>query len=380
MLKFLKSFLNWKSPSPKNPSREIIESLENKVKALGLERDQLHAILEGMMEGIVVTDAEGKILVANPAFYRMFSLETRCEGKTTLESLRNYEIEETLEEALASHHPQEKEVFLSTLGQEKNFLVHITPLQDPQGLWGSIMVIFDVTKIRKLENARKDFVANVSHELKTPLTSIRGFTETLLRDSPENPETTRRFLEKIEKNASQLQNLVEDLLRLSEIESGRIEFHPVKLSLQDIFQEIQREFSEPVEKKNLKLEIKLPQDLSVSAEPAAVKQIMINLIDNAIKYTPPGGQLILSASPQEEFAKITVSDTGMGIPKQDLPHIFERFYRVDKARSRDMGGTGLGLSIVKHLVQTHGGDVGVQSTEGKGSQFYFTLPLADTPP
>jgi two-component system phosphate regulon sensor histidine kinase PhoR len=361
--------------APEDQLKEVIENLEGKIRTLGTERDHLHAVLQGMMEGLVVTDSETEILLANPSFYGMFALDNRCEGKTVLESLRNNEIHDTLLQALQRQTPYEKEVVIRKQGQEKNLLVHINPLLNPSGLRGAVLVFFDVTPIRKLENSRKEFVANVSHELKTPLTAIRGFAETLLESALKDPAIAKRFLEKIENNARQLQNLIEDLLRLSEIESGRVEFKPAAISLQKAFQQMHEEFSEALKKKRLYLSIELKEDIHVYAEPSALKQILVNLVENAIKYTPEGGRITLDAQREKAHAKILVTDTGMGIPEGDLPHIFERFYRVDKARSRELEGTGLGLAIVKHLVQTQGGETGVQSKVKQGSRFFFTLPL-----
>ncbi len=352
------------------------EKLEEEIHTLSRERDHLHTILNSMREGLVVTDAQGHILSANPSFYQLLALNHRVEGKTILEALRNKELYDTLHQSLNTQSPQEREITYYKKNQNKNLLVRITPLMEENQLEGSILVFFDLTPIRKLENARKDFVANVSHELKTPLTSIRGFAETLKGHALENPETARRFLEKIERNAAQLQNLIEDLLKLSEIESGRSEFNPQALSLRECFEEIHFDFSGALQEKQLHWVVDLPNDLPVLAEPGALKQILINLISNAIKYTPEGGTLTLKGERRGSYAKISVADTGLGIPNSDLPRIFERFYRVDKARTRQVGGTGLGLAIVKHLVQRQGGEVGVKSQLGQGSFFWFSLPLS----
>jgi len=363
--------------SPTNPSslKEVINQLEKKVKELSTERDHFHAILQNMTEGLVVTDDKGVIQSANPSFYRLFPLESRCEGKTILEALRNHEIHNTLFKSLKTQSSQEEEVSFQVLDSTRTLLLHVTPLFDPKGLKGAILVFLDVTPLRKLEDARREFVANVSHELKTPLTSILGYAETLQKGTLRDSETTHRFLKKIERNANQLQNLIEDLLRLSEIESGRIEYRPVKVGLKELFEEIHLDFSDVVQKKSILLKSELSEELCVHAEPASIKQIMVNLVSNALKYTPPGGTISLEAHTEGKWAKITVSDTGLGIPSEDIPHIFQRFYRVDKARSRDMGGTGLGLAIVKHLVNRQGGEVSVQSKLNKGSQFSFTVPI-----
>lgn len=230
----------------------------------------------------------------------------------------------------------------------------------------------------KLEQMRREFVANVSHELKTPLTCIRGYAETLKEGALDDPKAARRFIDKIESNANQLQNLVEDLLKLSEIESGRMEMSPENLSLGVIVSEVMESFQGLIQAKDLQCLNRIPGDLRIYVDAKAMSQILRNLLDNAIKYTPEGGVITLEAEAYGSFCRMMVRDTGIGILEQDLSRIFERFYRADKAHSRQMGGTGLGLAIVKHLVQLHGGEVGVISEVGKGSQFFFTLPLSSS--
>lgn len=354
--------------------QQIIDNLETKLKMLNAERDQLNAVLQGMREGLLVTDPKGKIILANPSFYEVFNLETRCEGKTVLESLLNKEIHESLEESLKKQIPIEREISFRLQETEKNIMVHFSPLTSGSKNSGAILVFFDVSQIRKLERARRDFVANVSHELKTPLTSIRGFAETLADGAITDKKIANRFLEKIETNAAQLQNLIEDLLHLSEIESGRAPFQPKNVVVEKIVEDTQKFFQESLEKKKIRMNIEIPAGLSITSEPAAFKQILFNLIENAIKYNKEGGSITLSAVANGKLVRFSLSDTGIGIPKKDLPHVFERFYRVDKARSRDMGGTGLGLAIVKHLVHTQGGEVQVQSEEGMGTQLTFSMP------
>ena len=231
--------------------------------------------------------------------------------------------------------------------------------------------------VQRLENVRREFVANVSHEFKTPLTVIRGYAETLRRSGLEDRDMAERFLKKIEGNAMHLQRLVEDILELSAIESGRREIKPAPVALADFVESLRQDRETSLREKKMSCDIRIPNEFSVRAEPYALKQIFGNLIDNAMTYTPEGGAITISAEQCDHHYKITIADTGIGIPEKHLPHIFERFYRVDKARSRAMGGTGLGLAIVKHLVQAHGGDVGVTSQLGKGSQFFFTITSHD---
>jgi len=238
-------------------------------------------------------------------------------------------------------------------------------------------VLHDITELRRLEEVRKEFVANVSHELRTPLTSIRGYLETLLDDVATDPATARRFLEIAHAHADRLGRLVDDLLQLSDIETGRVILRPAIIPLHQVVRDVMAIFEGQVAGKGLTLLNQVPQNLLVRADRDRLSQILVNLIDNAIKYTPEGGRVTLGAAPAANgMAEVWVADTGSGIPSTDLPRITERFYRVDKARSRELGGTGLGLAIVKHLVQAHGGELWIQSELGKGTTVRLTLPRA----
>lgn len=354
---------------------EALQGLREQLKFLNAERDQLDAVLQGMREGLLVTDQNESILLANPSFYRIFNLENRCEGKTVLEVLINKPLHDILVETIQTRQPAERNIPFNIQGKERHFIVHCSPLTTHSISKGAVLAFFEVTDIRNLERSRRDFVANVSHELKTPLTNIRGYVETLMGGATSDKATTQRFLDKIHQNSKHLENLIEDLLRLSEIESGRSPLKPKTFSALPVFKDTLNIFRDELEKNQLQIEGEIAPDLEVSGEPALLKQILVNLLHNAIKYNRKGGLIKVSAEENGSHAKFTVSDTGMGIPAKDLPHIFERFYRVEKGRSRDQGGTGLGLAIVKHLVQAHGGQVLAQSTEGQGSSFSFTLPL-----
>jgi Signal transduction histidine kinase len=353
-------------------------ALRFQFRQLSQERNQLRAILQNMREGVLVTDRQSRVKFANPALYEILPLKQRCENKFLLETLRNQDIQEAIEVSLETHSSVEKEIKIPSGAQDRNLIVYVTPIFELEGIQGTLSVFFDVTPLRRLENARKDFVANVSHELKTPLTSIRGYAETLRVGALGDTGVAPRFVQKIEESAIQLQNLIEDLLRLAEIESGRLQLNPEPLSLRQAVAIIQGNFEEAMEIKQQGFRAELPE-LWVQAEPAALKQILGNLIDNAHKYTPAHGSIEITAKSEGHSCRVTVADSGIGIDASDLPHVFERFYRVDKARSREAGGTGLGLAIVKHLVQTHGGQVEVRSIPGRGSQFSFTLPLASPP-
>jgi len=359
-------------------SNERTHLRENHQKLLE-DHNQLMTVLQGMIEGVVLIDATGKIVLANPAFYKIFFLEERAEGKTFLECIRNKDIHDAIEKVLLGENAVEHEVLVQLHSEEKYFMIHAASYQKQKKCEGAVVVFHDVTPLRKLENMRREFVANVSHELKTPLTNIRGYAETLLQGAltEMDPVAAKRFLSKIESNALQLQELVEDILKISAIESanesGRLELNLVSVSLKKTVQEILERYEEALQEKKISVSVHIAESCFVKADYKALKQILGNLIENAIQYTPQEGMIILDAKEEGDLCKIFVTDTGIGISEQDIPHLFERFYRVDKARTRSVGGTGLGLSIVKHLVQAHGGDVGVTSELGKGSSFYFTL-------
>lgn len=344
--------------------------LERQVTELQKEKGQLAAILDGMVEGVLVTDGGGRIVLVNPALVSMLNIEGDCRGQTILECLRNAAVHDAVERAILEDKPQEDEISLYVGGEERNVVVHAAPLRE-----GVVSVFYDVTGVRRLENVRKEFVANVSHELKTPLTCIRGYAETLRSGALGDEAAARRFVEKIETNAAQLQNLVEDILKLSQIESGRLEIATAATPLKGVVAAVCEEFSEMARAKGIDLRNRVTQEVVAEADPQAFRQILGNLLENALKYTPEGGTVTVSAETKDGACRFAVTDTGIGIPKADLPRVFERFYRVDKARSRQMGGTGLGLAIVKHLVQAQGGEVGMASELGKGSVFWFTLPL-----
>ena len=348
---------------------EMQESLEGQLKEMKAERNRLSTILEAMIEGVLVVDAGGKILLCNASLQSMLQLDQAGVGWTVLECVRNRQLEAAIGKVLKTGNPDEQEIVLLQNGEERSLIVHTAPLLKNLEVNGAVCVLHDVTHL-----LRKEFVANVSHELKTPLTVIRGYAETLKGGGWEEKETAVRFLEKIEGGAVQLQHLVEDLLRLSEVESGRAPMNVSRLALLPIVEEIRSHRETALRQKQMHFETGIAADCSVLAEPVALRQILGNLLDNAIQYTPAQGSITIAAQSKNAMCEVSVRDTGIGISEKDLPRIFERFYRVDKARSREMGGTGLGLAIVKHWVAAHGGEVGVESRPGEGSRFFFTLP------
>ncbi|MBI2344046.1 MAG: HAMP domain-containing protein [Deltaproteobacteria bacterium] len=352
---------------------EMGENLQQHFFAITHERNQLLAILEGMTEGVLVADAEGKILLVNPPLTAMLGITGACVGATLLECVRNPEMHAAINNVLQHGVSDHREVFLRETGEKRSLMMHSRPL-DFDGRHGVVALFYDMTRIRRLEDGRKEFVANVSHELKTPLTSIRGYTETLRGGALADPAVAQTFIEKIEKHAIQLQALVEDVLQLAESESGRMELHKTAQPLAPAIEAVRADVADFLAEKQLAFSSPMAGDHTVMADPHALKQILANLIENAMQYTPTGGAITVTAVQQAHACAITVADTGIGIPERDLPHIFERFYRVDRARSRDVGGTGLGLAIVKHLVHAHGGEITVASRPGEGSQFTVTLP------
>lgn len=338
-----------------------------------METNQLQTVLNSMTEGILVTNEKQEILLINLALRSILNFADDCVGKKVLECVRNHPLYDLITTVLRNGLPKEQEITLFQNGEEKCLRIRCAPLELATQR-GSVSVFNDVTELRQLENVRKEFVANISHELKTPLTNIRGFAETLGNGALKDPQRALPFLKKIENNAIQLQNLVEDILKLSEIESGRLEFKPTPIPLKEFLENLREDFSERLRGKEILWEVKIPPAFELKADQNALEQILRNLVDNAIKYTPEGGKITITAIREPEVAKISIADTGIGISPQDLSRVFERFYRVDKSRSRAMGGTGLGLAIVKHLVQAHGGEVTVESQPEVGSKFFFTLP------
>jgi two-component system phosphate regulon sensor histidine kinase PhoR len=361
---------------------EMGNQLRDKIAEISKEKDYLQTILKGMMEGVLVVDGRGRILMVNDALRNLLSLSSDVADKMPLEVIRNAELEGAIRKALRDGESIALELNLDKSGGkivEVN-VVGISPSskgmdKDGEGIRGAIVVFHDITRLKGLEKIRQDFVANVSHELRTPLTTIKGYVETLLEGALKE-EVASQFVQVIKRHTDRLTKIVEDLLMLSKIESKEFQLKMEVISLRDLIDDVIDFVKEPAEKKKISIsQSAIPPSLAVEADRNYLEQISINLLDNAIKYTPEGGRITISVIEKDQReVLVSVQDTGIGIPKEDLPRIFERFYRVDKGRSQELGGTGLGLSIVKHLVQAHGGKVWVDSQPGKGSTFYFTLP------
>lgn len=337
-------------------------------------REEVESILFSMVEGVVATDSSGRISFLNPAAERIFQIEHGSAlGKYPREVWREFELVEMFHQVFVTGEPQSREFELEA--PSKAYLkVEITPIRfgEEEEVQGVLAMVRDFTRLRQLETIRTDFVANVSHELRTPLTSIKGFIETLLDGGLESMETTKRFLTIMYQETDRLNRLISDLLDLSRIESGQAELKRAKIYLAPLVEEVRLTLQDRMTEKNITLSVELGPT-PVWADEDQIREVLVNLIENAVKYSTAGGHIRVLEHNRGDQQEFVVCDTGIGIPKDSIPRIFERFYRVDKARSREMGGTGLGLSIVKHIIERHGGKVWVESELGKGSCFHFTL-------
>jgi two-component system phosphate regulon sensor histidine kinase PhoR len=331
-----------------------------------------------MGEGIMVTAPDGVITLVNPAFRRLFSITGEVEGKKLVEISRHPDLLASYNE-LAAPGVDELVREIAIQPNDITLFTHWVPLNVDGVRQGIVAVFHDISDLKKAENMRRDFVANVSHELRTPVSVIKGYAETILNEGNAlPPEKSLQFMEIIHSHAERLAHLISDLLTLSRIESGAITLEPSPTNIESVVQRALRLLEQKSQAKGVTM-IASPslKDLPpVLADPNNMDQVLINLLDNGIKFTPSGGMVTVSAELTDDQVRIDVTDTGIGIPPKDITRIFERFYRVDTARSRELGGTGLGLSIVKHLVQAHGGTICVESAPGKGSTFSFTLKIA----
>jgi two-component system phosphate regulon sensor histidine kinase PhoR len=338
------------------------------------EKERLQAVLQGMAEGVLVLDEAGRVLLANPRIAELFGSWGPVEGHTPLEVIRRVEVDETLARAGASAEPVSCAIELP--GEpERHVQMHAVRFPREGEPIGTVAVFHDLSELRRLEGMRQEFMANVSHELKTPLTAIRGFAETL-QDGSLVSEQRAQYVDVILRHADRLTALIDDLLELSRIEGRRQPLRAAELSPVETATALVRDLKPRFEARGLEVRVEGSGEIRAWADRRAVEQVLLNLLDNAIKYTEPGGRVALEIRELRDRIHVAVRDSGVGIPEEDLPRVFERFYRVDKARSRDLGGTGLGLSIVKHLVQAMDGDVDVESREGEGTVFQFSLPRA----
>jgi two-component system phosphate regulon sensor histidine kinase PhoR len=357
---------------------QMAAELRDRINTITSQRNELEAVLSSMVEGVVAVDTEEHIISMNQAAGGIFDFSPpEAQGRSIQEMIRNSDFQKLVAEALASDGPVQKDLVFYAKEEERVLSGYATLLKDAESRRKGILVVLnDVTRLRKLENVRREFVANVSHEIKTPLTAIKGFVETLRDEAAKSPEEADRFLGIVEKHVDRLEAIVEDLLSLSRIEGEEergeivLECRPVKEVLLAAAQAVQVK----AESKNIPLRISCGEDVKAKINSPLIEQALINLLDNAIKYSKPGKEVDVDVEDKEKEILIHVHDQGCGIERIHLDRLFERFYRVDKARSRKLGGTGLGLAIVKHIMQAHGGNVSVKSRPGLGSTFTLHLP------
>ncbi len=356
---------------------QMAAELHERIRTITRQRNELEAVLSSMAEGVIAVDSEERIINMNQAAAEILECNlSEVQGRSIQEVARNTDLQNFVSDILSSWEPIEKDIVLYEDG-ERILNGHGTALNDEQGKTiGALVVLHDVTRLRKLENIRRDFVANVSHEIKTPITAIKGFVETLRDGALNRGEDAGRFLKIIEKHTNRLEVIIEDLLSLSKIEEGadKSSIPLYKDHIKEVLQAAIQACQVKAGPKNIRLELSCNDELTANINPELLEQAVVNLLDNAIKHSNAEGVVKIDATRKTDETIIHVRDRGCGIEKQHLPRLFERFYRADKARSRKLGGTGLGLAIVKHIVQAHGGTVTVESTPGIGSTFTIHLP------
>ncbi len=345
-------------------------------RKLDAEHNRERALFDSMVEGVLVLDAANRVLLANRAFINLFHVTGDITGRTIMEAMRSHELQSIIRRVQAEGAVLNVELELPGL-KEKAFQLNATPLEmgGDEGR-GMLIVFHDLTLIRELENTRKDFVANVSHELRTPLSMIKGYVETLNEGGWQDAEVAPRFLQIIQKHVDRLTYLIEDLLTISQLESGKITMSLQPVDLKTIAGRVMEDLRDHANSRGVKLINEVPPGLVIHADGERMQQVFFNLTENAIKYGHKGGVVRVTAKVEDDRRLMaSVQDDGPGIPVEALGRVFERFYRLDRARSREAGGTGLGLSIVKHIIQAHGGDVWVESEVGRGSTFYLEMPV-----
>ena len=346
----------------------VADAFQQSIDDFNAKSERFQTILDKTDDGLMMVDAEGRIQTANLAAIKLLP-GGDLVGKTIMEGSQSHDLSELLRKVLTT---KARATLQITLESGVPLNVYVTPLSD-----GALVVMHDLTEIMKTDSVRRDFVANVSHELRTPLASIKAMAETIVLRGKKNPEAAEEFARKIMDEADRLTAISDDLLDLARIEANR----PLRMeefALLEVVQSVVSDLQPRADNKALEVSVGVPDALLITADRDAIYQILVNLVDNAIRYTRPGGSVTISAEGNEAGVSISVADTGIGIPEDERTRIFERFYRVDKGRSRESGGTGLGLSIVKHLVEAHGGKVTVESTPGQGSKFEIRIPKSET--
>jgi two-component system, OmpR family, phosphate regulon sensor histidine kinase PhoR len=357
-------------------AQEALRKLEERHEQLAVQKQaEQQAVFNSMTEGVLVLDAAGRVQLVNQSLQRLFRLSKEVRGQTIMEAFRLQELAEVTRRL--QHEPVISGLELELPGMDERWLqVNAAAVLDrDRAQRGAILVFHDLTRLKELENTRQEFVANVSHELRTPLSLIKGFVETLLEGASNDPELATRFLQTIERHTDRLTFLIEDLLTISRLESGGTVMNFQQLDLREATQRAVDDLQSRTVEKQVRVENLVPKGLLARADADRLHQVLCNLVENAIKYGRQEGRVAVGARLSDgDKVEAWVQDDGPGIPPESRERVFERFYRVDRARSRETGGTGLGLSIVKHIVQAHGGEVWVKSEVGHGAAFYFTLP------
>ena len=349
--------------------------LSRRLFELETDRARMAAILSGMVEGVLVVDGEGRLRLANDAAQRMLNLESNLLGRHYVEAVRQPGVVGQLSGALKGENRPPIEVPLDAgpaAGGPRIFRAQATPASADGG--GAVLVLHDISDLRRVDRVRRDFVANVSHELRTPLTAVRGYVEALM-DEPIAPEERRKFLEIIERHTGRMERLVRDLLRLARLDAQQETADVHAIDVATLLRTVTVDLSERIEQQKLEVAITVDDAAAViEADPTKMHDALRNLIENAVNYSAEGGRIELQARIDGDRALLSVGDYGPGVPETDLGRVFERFYRVDKSRTRDPGGTGLGLSIVRHLVELHGGKVSARNRDEGGAVFTISLP------
>jgi two-component system phosphate regulon sensor histidine kinase PhoR len=360
-----------------NSLNQSAARLDRTIRTLTEERNLSSAILDSMVEGVLVVNAAERVVFANHSFAEILGMGVVPQsGSGLVECVRQTELIEAVRKVLAGEPRVQSEIVTGTLRQ--HFFAATIASVRTTGTDGAVLVLHDITDLRKLERVRRDFVANVSHEFRTPLTAIQGFAETLLAGAIDDSQNRGRFLEIIVEHSRRLARLTDDLLMLSKMDADRLEFESRRIPVAQFIESCIETAQPRARDKDLQLSVNLAQKFpDIAGDRRRLTEVLQNLLDNALQYTPAGGQIMVSAGVTGADVVFTVTDTGFGIPQAEQPRIFERFYRVDVARSRQVGGTGLGLAIAKHLVEGHGGRIWVESEVGQGSQFHFSVPIFD---
>jgi two-component system phosphate regulon sensor histidine kinase PhoR len=364
-----------------NDLERIATKLEEARRDQSAEAASLQSILAGMGEGVMVVDSRHIIRRVNPSLVRFLDLKTDPLGQSVLRTLRDTQFDEIVTAVLKTGEEQNVDFTLTQSKPERHLAITATAIREASGENAVLLICHDVTRLRQLEDVRREFVANVSHELRTPLAIFQGYLENLL-DNPDIPRPELvNVLEILKRHSTRLNAIVEDLLVLARLESRVQGLQLERIEPRVLIEDLVRDWQNSAQKKQITLTGQCAeQSPDFEADAFRIEQVLHNLIDNAIKHTGPGGRITLSVAPRENGIEFRIADTGIGINATDLPHIFERFYRADKARSRELGGTGLGLSIVKHIVQLHGGTVRAESIVGQGTTICIQLPLEAAPP